>query len=72
MVIILIKLLLVDDEENTREGIYSVKMCIRDSINTLFTFVLLAVGPFNLFKGILTSILTVLLYKRVSNVLHKF
>lgn len=45
---------------------------INGNINSLFTFVLLAVAPFNLFKGVLTSVLTVLLYKRVSKVLHKF
>lgn len=54
------------------EQLVAMGTAINGNINTLFTFVLLAVGPFNLFKGILTSILTVLLYKRVSNVLHKF
>ncbi len=45
---------------------------VNGGIRNLFTFVVLAVAPFNLFKGILSSILTVLLYKRVSGVLHKY
>lgn len=39
---------------------------INPAIRNVFTFVLLAVGPFNLLKGIVVSALTLLLYKRVS------
>ena len=39
---------------------------INPAIDSVFTFVLLAVGPFNLLKGVVVSILTMLLYKRVS------
>ena len=45
---------------------------VNASIQSQVTFVLLAVAPFNLLKGVLSSIVTVLLYKRVSNILHRF
>lgn len=43
---------------------------VNASITNLGTFILLAVVPFNLFKGVVVSILTLLLYKRVSPILH--
>ena len=43
---------------------------VNPGITDLGTFVLLAVAPFNLFKGISVSCLTMLLYKRVSPLLH--
>ena len=43
---------------------------VNPAINGLWAFVLLAVVPFNLFKGILISCLTMLLYKSVSPILH--
>ena len=39
---------------------------INGSINSLSTFVLLAVAPLNLIKGFMISLLTLLLYKRVA------
>jgi len=39
-------------------------------INSKLTFVLLSVGPFNLIKGVLVSVVTALLYKHVSPLLH--
>lgn len=42
---------------------------INPAITNVFTFVVLAVGPFNLLKGILVSILTFLLYKRISGLI---
>lgn len=39
---------------------------INPLINNLFTFILFAVVPFNLFKGVLVSIVVLLIYKRVS------
>ena len=44
---------------------------VNASVNSLFTFAVLCVGPFNLVKGVLVSVLTFLLYKRVSNLIHK-
>lgn len=43
---------------------------VNPAITNLGTFVLLAVAPFNLFKGVAVSCLTMLLYKRVSPILH--
>ena len=44
---------------------------VNPSVNSLWTLVLLAVAPFNLIKGVLVSILTLLLYKHVSPLLHR-
>lgn len=43
---------------------------VNPSVVSISTFVLLIVVPFNLFKGAVVSLLTLLLYKRVSPVLH--
>ena len=40
-------------------------------INSLFTFVIFATVPFNVFKGVVDSALTLLIYKKVSPILHK-
>ena len=42
---------------------------INQSINSLFTFAVLAVGPFNLIKGILDSVIVMLIYKRIRVIL---
>ena len=42
---------------------------INKSINSLFTFAVLAVGPFNLIKGILDSVIVMLIYKRTRVIL---
>ena len=44
---------------------------INGSINSITTFVLFAVVPFNLVKGLLVSLITMLIYKKISPVLHK-
>ncbi len=41
------------------------------AIKDRLTFVLLAVTPFNIIKGIIVSILTMLLYKHISPILHR-
>ncbi|WP_312693377.1 ECF transporter S component [Caproiciproducens sp.] len=43
---------------------------VNPSINDLPTFVMLAVAPFNLLKGLLVSAVTMLVYKHVSPILH--
>lgn len=45
---------------------------VHAGVTDLFTFVVLTVAPFNLIKGILVSILTFLLYKRVAGIIKKF
>ena len=42
---------------------------INKSVNSLFTFAVLAVGPFNLIKGILDSVIVMLIYKRIRVIL---
>ncbi len=44
---------------------------INSSITDLNSFVVWAIAPFNLIKGILVSVLTMLVYKSVSPILHK-
>ncbi|MCR5230579.1 MAG: ECF transporter S component [Solobacterium sp.] len=41
------------------------------AIRDRLTFVLLAVTPFNIIKGVIVSILTMLLYKHISPLLHR-
>lgn len=53
------------------EKIVEMGTVINPAIDNLGTFVLFAVVPFNLLKCILDSIFTVLLYKKVSGILHK-
>lgn len=44
---------------------------VNGNITNLFTFIMYAIVPFNLLKGITVSVLTILLYKRISPILHK-
>ena len=48
------------------ETLVGMGTAINPAIDSVMTFVLLCVAPFNLLKGIVVSILTMLLYKRVS------
>ena len=43
---------------------------INPAISNVWTFVILAVGPFNILKGVIVSLLTALVYKRVSVIIH--
>lgn len=42
---------------------------VNEHINNVFTFVVIAVAPFNLIKGFIVSLITLLLYKHVSPIL---
>lgn len=44
---------------------------VNSSITDLFSLIMFATVPFNLVKGVLTSLITALIYKRVSPILHK-
>ncbi len=44
---------------------------INPAIGNIWSFALLAVGPFNLIKGILVSLITMLLYKHISPILKQ-
>lgn len=53
------------------DALISMGTAINPRIDNLLSFVLLAVLPFNLLKGAVSSIVTFVLYKRISGVLHK-
>ena len=55
-----------NSEKETWELGRRLEMCIRDRM----MLVLLAVAPLNLLKGILISVPTMVLYKRISKALH--
>ena len=42
---------------------------VNKHITDLKTFVILAVGPFNLLKGVLVSLIVFLVYKKISPIL---
>lgn len=44
---------------------------VNSAINSVSTLVLFAVVPFNLLKGVIVTLLTMLLYKHISPLLHK-
>ncbi|MEG7530260.1 MAG: ECF transporter S component [Hungatella sp.] len=43
---------------------------INPAISNVWTFVLLSVAPFNLLKGAIVSLITALVYKRISVIIH--
>lgn len=43
---------------------------VNSHITSLFTFVAFAVAPFNLLKGVLVSFIVLLVYKKISPILH--
>ena len=53
------------------EAIIGMGTKINPSITSVTTLVLFAVVPFNLLKGVVDSLLTFLLYKRISPILHR-
>ncbi len=54
------------------ETIISLGAKVVPAVNSVWTFCLFCVGPFNLFKGLVISLITFLLYKRVSPLIHSF
>lgn len=51
------------------DAIIEMGASVNANIHDIFTFVLIAVAPFNLIKGLVISLLTLLLYKHVSPIL---
>ncbi len=51
------------------DAIIEMGATVNANIHDIFTFVLIAVAPFNLIKGLIVSLLTLLLYKHVSPIL---
>lgn len=52
------------------EGIIQMGNAVSSSITDLWTMMIYSVAPFNLIKGFILSILTLLIYKKVSSLLH--
>ena len=52
------------------EAILQAGAAINPAIGSVWTFVFLAVAPFNLIKGALVSMITALVYKRISIMIH--
>ena len=53
------------------EALVEMGTAVNGHITNLFTFVMFAVVPFNLLKGILVSIIVLLIYKKISPILKK-
>ena len=51
------------------DAIIGMGTAVNSAINSVSTLVLFAVVPFNLLKGLIVSIITYLLYKRVEKIL---
>lgn len=52
------------------EAIVNIGRAANPFIVDLKTFIVFAIVPFNLFKGILVSVITLLVYKKISPILH--
>lgn len=52
------------------ESIIAAGAEINPAISNVWTFVFLAVAPFNLIKGAVVSLITTLVYKRISIIIH--
>ena len=53
------------------DAIVGMGTAVNANITSITTLVVFAVVPFNLLKGVIVSVLTFLLYKRISPILHK-
>ena len=53
------------------EGLIEMGTKVNASITNLFTFVMFAVVPFNLLKGVLVSIIVILIYKKISPIIKR-
>lgn len=53
------------------EGLIEMGTKVNASITDLFTFVMFAVVPFNLLKGVLVSIIVILIYKKISPIIKR-
>lgn len=53
------------------DAIIGMGAAVNPSIISLETLILFGIMPFNIFKGIVLSILTLVLYKRISPILHR-
>lgn len=52
------------------ESIIAAGAAINPAVSNVWTFATICVGPFNIIKGIVVSLITALVYKRVSVIIH--
>lgn len=52
------------------ETIIAAGAAINPSVSNVWTFAIICVGPFNLIKGFVVSLITALVYKRISVMIH--
>lgn len=52
------------------ESIIAAGAAINPAVSNVWTFAIICVGPFNIIKGIVVSLITALVYKRVSVIIH--
>jgi riboflavin transporter FmnP len=53
------------------EALIDMGNAVNHSVHDLATFAILCVGPFNLLKGVLVSVVTMILYKRISGLIKR-
>ena len=52
------------------ESILALGAAINPAVSNIWSFAIICVGPFNLIKGAVGSLVTSLIYKRISNLIH--
>lgn len=52
------------------ENIIAAGAAINPAVSNVWTFAVICVGPFNVIKGVVVSLITALVYKRVSVIIH--
>ena len=52
------------------EAIIEAGAAINPAVSSVWSLALICVGPFNLIKGVVVSVVTLLVYKRISNLIH--
>lgn len=52
------------------DTIISIGAAINPAVSNVWTFAVICVGPFNIIKGIVVSVITALVYKRISVMIH--
>ena len=52
------------------ESIIALGAAINPAVSNIWSFAIICVGPFNVVKGVVVSVVTSLVYKRISNLIH--
>lgn len=52
------------------ENILAAGAAINPAVSNVWTFAVICVGPFNILKGVIVSLITVLVYKHISTAIH--